>query len=857
MLRLAFSTLRTRRSLFAGSLAAVVLALTLLSSAGVLLESALRGQGEPNRFDAASLVVTGSSDAGLDGRTHEPGFGDVEAPLVPRPPVPARLVDRVRDVDGVRTAVPDLSFYAQATDGEGRPLGPREGERSYGHSWESAKVTPFALREGERPRARGDVVLDSRTADEGGLRVGARVTVVTGTEGPRTYRVSGIAAGPREELTKDQAALFFSPATAAALAPRGGLVHAVAVTLDKGADRDAVAGRVRDAVGPDPTVRVLTDTSEAEVSSSDVLFIETLVFVVTMGSLAVFVALFAMAGGFAFAILQRHREIALLRVVGATPRQVKRMLGWETLLIAVLGGAVAIPAGAALAGPLADGLVGLGVAPEELEVTVGPWPLWGTAAAGIVITRLAVWSAARRAARVRPEEALRESEAPAPRMPLPRTVSGLSFLVFTGLFAAFGIAQGGVEGAGLAFGGVLTLLIAVGLLAPALVRPLVPPLGALVRAFVRRTGPLAVANSLTGARRVGAAAVPIVLMVGFSVSALFLQTTQQSVASDWAGERLTAGHVLLPAGAEGLPPGVERRAAEVPGVAAVASTSTSWVRASVRSDEAESVTQKALAVTPSVTRALDIPVADGNLRGLRTGKAVAVSEERAAEYGWKVGGKIRMRLPDGTRTELKVGARFEKSLGFADLVVPASVARRHTPDPLLDAVYVVPEQGADRGGLERELAKFSEGWPTAQVAARDAVEEAGRDAAVSETWPVYLFTALISAFAALALVNTLVMATLVRSGEFAALRLIGATRGNVLALVAAESAVVAGCGLVLGGAVAAVVLSATSAALTGGIQMSGPLVFVLGAVAAALALALLAAVIPAWHMLRSRRESAR
>ncbi|MGW0531353.1 FtsX-like permease family protein [Streptomyces sp. NPDC003032] len=852
MLRLALQTLRTRRALFAGSLAAVTLALVLLTASGVLLESALRGEGEANRFDAASLVVTGDRDEGLDGKDHSPGFGDVEAPLVPRPQLPGVLTARVERVEGVRDAVPDLAFSAQVAGADGRPVGPALGERSLGHGWDSARLTPYRLREGMPPKGPRDMVVDAASAARGRIHVGDKVRVFTSVEGRGTYRVSGVAAPPRAGLTKDQVALFFSAATAARLAPPGGDVHAIAVTTDAGADPAAVASRVRDALGAGAGVRVLTDTASAEISVSDVQFLDTLVFVVSMGSLAVFVALFVMASGFAFAVLQRHREIALLRVIGATPRQVKRMLGWETLCVALIGAAIAVPLGAALAEPLARGLVDLGIAPEELTVRVEWPPLAGAAAVGVLITRLSVVAAARRAARVRPEEALREAELADRRLPLSRALTGCAFLLFTGCFLFFGIAMGGVQGAGLAFGGVLTLLIAAAVLGPALVRPLVPLVGTLLRPLFRRTGRLALANSSAGPRRVASAAVPLILMIGFPVSALFMQTSQQSTAKEWAAERLLADHVLVPEDATGLPPAVAEDAARLPGVAGVSATSGAWVRVQVRTDEAESVNSPALAADPRLTDALDLHVREGSLKGLTDGTAVAVSQEQAKEYGWRVGDSVRMRLPDGTRTKLRIGARYDRSLGFADLLVPSRVLRAHTPDPLLDAVYVKAERGGGQRALSQELAELTGTWPMARAADRDAVRAAGADEAASQTWPAYVFSALIAVFTALALANTLVMAELARTGEFAVLRLAGATRRDVLALVAGESSVVAACGLLLGGGVAAVVLAATSVALSGRVDLAGPPLFLAGAAVGAVLLTLVAALIPASRLLRDR-----
>ncbi|WP_329124143.1 FtsX-like permease family protein [Streptomyces sp. NBC_01465] len=853
MLRLAFSTVRTRRALFLGSLASVILSLVLLTSAGILLESALRGHGEADRFAAADAVVVGDPAVGLDNRGHPAGFGDLDAALTPRPLVPESVVDRVRSVDGVASVVPDRVFYAQVVGTDGTAVTPREGDRSYGHAWDSARVTPFALRSGRAPTGAREVAVDAVTAERGGLRVGTEATVLDSVEGQARYRVSGIVAPPRAGLTKDQSALFFAPGTALRLAPDGGRLQAVAVFARPGTDTSALAARVRTAVGSSPSLSVLTDTYKAELSGSDVLFINTLVFVVSMGSLAVFVALFVMASGFAFAVLQRYREIALLRVVGATPRQVKRMIGWETLVVAVLGAAVAVPLGALAAGPLARGLVSIGVAPEELHVRVGPWPLAGSALAGLVITRLAVWSAARRAARVSPTEALRESEAPDRRMPWSRLLTGFAFLLFTGAFLAFGIGMGGVAGSGLAFGGALTLLVAAAALGPALVRPLVPLVGLLVRTTAPSTGRLALANSAASPRRVAAAAVPIILMVGFTASALLMQTTQQSVAASWAGERLAAAQVLLPQDAPGLPPAVAREAARLPGVAAVSATSTASVRASVRADDAESATQPALAADAHFGEVLKPHVREGDLRGLAAGTAVAVSQEQAKDYGWRVGDRMKLRLPDGTVTTLRIGARFDRSLGFADLIVPAAVLRAHTPDAVLDAVYLIAAPGAQ---LDGAVSKLTKRWPTVHGADRAAMRAAGAADAVTETWPVYLFSALIAVFTALALANALVTATLVRAGEFSVLRLIGATRRNVLALVAWESAVIAGCGVVLGGAVAFVVLSATSVALSGAIHISGPPGFVIAAAAGATALALVSALVPAWRMLRTGPASA-
>ncbi|MFC7648076.1 ABC transporter permease [Streptosporangium lutulentum] len=74
-------------------------------------------------------------------------------------------------------------------------------------------------------------------------------------------------------------------------------------------------------------------------------------------------AIFVVASTFAFAVIQRRREIALLRAVGATPRQVRKMVRSEALLVGVLASAVGTALGLLGARLLADMLIEMGISP--------------------------------------------------------------------------------------------------------------------------------------------------------------------------------------------------------------------------------------------------------------------------------------------------------------------------------------------------------------------------------------------------------------------------------------------------------------------------------------------------------------
>src|SRR5262249_30292426 len=148
---------------------------------------------------------------------------------------------------------------------------------------------------------------------------------------------------------------------------------------------------------------------------------------VTSG-LAGFVAIFVVAGTFAYAVAARRRELGLLRTVGATPRQARRLVLGEALA----AGVAATLAGSALAiviaGPVARSPARAGFAPHDFTAHFILWPLAAASGAGLLIALAGAFVAARRAGRVRPAEALREAAVDRGTMPLTRWLAGLAAL---------------------------------------------------------------------------------------------------------------------------------------------------------------------------------------------------------------------------------------------------------------------------------------------------------------------------------------------------------------------------------------------------------------------------------------------
>src|SRR5262249_10453940 len=239
--------------------------------------------------------------------------------------------------------------------------------------------------------------------------------------------------------TPAPAAMYASNAVAAGLA--GGRIDALALTAPAGQPPGALAAQARAAAQGQP-VRVLTGDQRraAEPNPDADLFDVAVALLGVTSGLAGFVAIFVVAGTFAYAVAARRRELGLLRTVGATPRQGRRAGRGEAL---AAGGAAALAGsalGIAIAGPFARWLGQVGFAPRDFTAHFIFWPVAAAAGAGLLIALAGAFIAARRAGRVRPTEALREAAVDRGTMPLTRWLVGLAAL--GGSVPLFGVLAG-------------------------------------------------------------------------------------------------------------------------------------------------------------------------------------------------------------------------------------------------------------------------------------------------------------------------------------------------------------------------------------------------------------------------------
>jgi putative ABC transport system permease protein len=262
-------------------------------------------------------------------------------------------------------------------------------------------------------------------------------------------------------------------------------------------------------------------------------------------------------------------------------------------------------------------------------------------------------------------------------------------------------------------------------------------------------------------------------------------------------------------------------------------------------DGAESV--PAQAIDPDDAAAtMDLKILDGSLADLH-GARVAVSSMRASSQGWKVGDQVKLWLGDGTPATLQIAAIYERGLGFGDLTLTRDTVIGHTARNLDDQVLIRTAPGAE---IDAALANLASRYPMSSVIhADDLTGQLAKDLAIS-AWLNKLLVTVMVGYAALAAANTMVMAALARSRELSLLRLVGLTRRQVKRMVHAEQVGLLGTALVIGGAIAAMTLTAAVNTLTGHPVPYVPPLGWLAVIGGTTLLALITTVLPIGRLLR-------
>jgi putative ABC transport system permease protein len=545
------------------------------------------------------------------------------------------------------------------------------------------------------------------------------------------------------------------------------------------------------------TAKVPPELPEAEARAIRDAHEGALALLGNMMGIAAFVAVFIVSSTFAFAVAQRRRDLALLRLIGAGRGQMRKLLLGEALLLGTVGSALGVPLGVPLMRLLSRMLGEFGFVPAGFEAEWRLWVVPASLCTGVGIAVFGVLAASRRAARLRPLDALRETGEAARVMTGSRWVLGGLFLAGSCTMLVLIPAVGGDGALALSMLVSMLLVIAFAAFAPLMV-PLVSwPLGLLARGHLGR---LAYANLRAGVRRSAATAAPVMMLVAFVAGTAATLATLGDASRQEVTRTLRGDLVVTSDGAVG---------SELAGVEGVGTVSEEIpVGFDVEEDQGDGEVsyepEDGLAVDPAAyaeTHRLDVRAGDlADLRGASVAVVPSILEQRG-----RVGDPLRVRI-GGELRDLRIVAVLPDTLAGPSFLLPHELA---PADAGLRQYVVGLAPGAEAGSVAGRLAGFGEVLTTDEWIGRyaDEQQQTSIDITVVLLGMAMLYTVI-------AIVNAVVISGSDRRGEFAAARVAGLTRGQVVRVALWESLAVVVIGLLLGGLAAATTVLGVSMAVS-------------------------------------------
>lgn len=766
--------------------AAIVLGVSFVVGSFVLADSMRAG------FD--TLFTNISQNVDLQVRTAQEFQSDQAQDS--RDPVSADLLDVVAAVPGVANVDGDLQRTATLVDEDGKAI-TAGGAPTLGVSWDGEADDDGAglqLRDGTAPTGPDQVAIDKITADKQGFSVGDSIDIVTDT-GRHTFTISGlIGLGDTDGFAGATVAVF-DPATAAVVFDAEGVLDAIEVQIDDGADEATVQAAIEQTVPANVEVITRQEVIDEDNSSVNTFIGPFSTGLLIFAFITAFVSAFLINNVFAITIGQRLRELALLRALGGGGRQVRRLIVSEALILSLIATVVGIAGGLGVAKAIIAIFNAAGAGFPDFPILLRPRSVLMGFLVGVGITMAAVIIPARRAAKIPPVAAMRP-ELGFDALGAKRLVAGVvtvvvgAALFLLGLFARPGGTVGLIALAG---GGALLLFLGAASVSSTVARPVTSWIGWPIGRLYGATGQLARGNAGRAPKRTSATAAALMIGVALvSASAVFAASLRTSFTS--AMDRGVRADYFLTADNFGLLPlELGDRLAELPELSAVANVGFAAIQVDGE--------QKAAGVLdPETTpELLDIGLEKGSWSLLAEG-GVFVNQDPADDLDLDVGDSVDVTFSNGTERTLPVAGIFSDStLTGANWLISF--------DTLGDAVSATQSAGlvafnvVDGVNEEQAVAaveSVTQDFPQAKL---QTTEQFKDDQAAQIDQLLVIITVLLGfaiLIAVLGISITLGLAVFERTREIGLMRAVGMTKRQTRRMVRWEAVIVSTFGAVIG-----------------------------------------------------------
>ncbi|MEW2494031.1 FtsX-like permease family protein [Streptomyces nodosus] len=747
-------------------------------------------------FVSGTLVFTNTISEAYQ-KSSAKGFDQVDVALQPdrsrstgdkvraRPELKQTLLDKAAETPGAETAIGVVNGFTAIADKDGKLIG--GGFRSQGGNYWGTDDPRYPLVGGHAPKGDNEVLVDSETARRAGYRVGDTVRI--SIDGPvLTPEIVGIFTTDDGNVAAGGSLALFDTATAQQLFHKPGAYDEIDVKAASGTSQTALRTELDKILPADVTSttgKQLADEQARQIADATS---SLRTFLLVFAGIALFVGTFIIANTFTMLVAQRTKELALMRAVGASRRQVTRSVLIEAFAVGAVAAVVGLVAGVGIGAALRSLVSGLGTMPDG-PLVISPGTVVAALAVGILITMLAAWLPGRRAARIPPVAAMNSVHAQATTrsLVLRNTLGALltSAGLVTVLYATTMDATDAQAPMGLGAG---LLVLGVFVLTPLLSRPLIAATAPVLRVF-GVAGKLARQNSVRNPRRTAATA--SALMIGLTlITALTVVAGSLGNAIDkMAASALKADYVVSMANGNNLSPDLEQAVKSADGVAASSPLRNAPSRIDGKTEFLTGVDGSTIGELTHLT------VDDGTFAV--GGTRIVVDDRTAEDHHWSAGSRFTVNYEDGKQQQLTVAGVYKETEIMRGIMVDTATLAPHQSNPS-DMQIMVKMSGGATDSAKNTLVKALGENPAIKIQDKKDISDSIGQLFTTVLNMLYGLLAMAVIVAVLGVINTLAMSVFERSQEIGMLRAIGLDRKGIKRMVRLESLVISLFGGVLG-----------------------------------------------------------
>ena len=706
------------------------------------------------------------------------------------PTISASLLPRVKKTAGVRLTAGAIFAPGGFFDAKGDAIGTKFAPKFISSNLPDG-LESLTYVEGHAPRGPTETSIDEAAAENSDLKLGEEIHIV-GKRSAKSYRLVGFTQLGSASFGGASIAKLTLP-EAQSITHTRGRFDQISVAAAASVSPDTLKRRI-ERIMP-ASVRVETAKENANRGSEEIRnnlgFLQTVLLV--FGFVALFVGAFLIFNTFSITVGQRTRELALLRIVGASRRQVFRSVLFEALLLGVTASLVGIGLGVLTASGLEALIKAFGITLPSGSLVFQSRTVFAGLLVGVGVTVVSAISPARQAVKIPPIAAMSTYEVAQRESSARRLTIGAVIGVAGIVVLAIGLSQPAIQLVGI---GAVGIFIAVGILAPAIARPVSSVLGRPLARILGVSGRIGRKNSMRSPRRtaqtsaalmVGMALVSTIAVYGASLSKSATGTVSDAVSADYI---ITAPATGGPN--TGFSLGTTEAVAKVPGVTRVTNVNSGQLEISRSLATLSSLAPSDLSSTVILKMS-----SGAAAKSLAEGQLL-IDTNTANTNHLSVGSVVPVTFAETGPTTMRIGGIFKPNALLGSYLTGSAFFHTHFAATTLPVALLLATSTGATPPTSAAVKAALRGYPNLTVQTRAEFQKTQQTSIDQLLGLIYALLALAILIALIGIVNTLMLSVFERTHEIGLLRAVGMRRRQIRAMIRSEALILSVFGALIG-----------------------------------------------------------